>query len=374
MHIRYFFLVCAVLACMGFTSKDYFQKREIAADESAFVFRRVPGKIIPINDSLLVFHTDNKIMFSNYHTGKIKHLLNAKEIINRKYIMKKYLKIDTTDKVFRVDDSIFLHGGIPPIQLLSMAKNSDSDIFLVCAIYTFRMKIHGEDTLLDPDPDVFSALLNYKNFSIKKIRPFDLQWADTFQMFRTPQDGLGIVNNTIYVPYDREPSDPRKILCAYSMKNLTMTDKQPGILHTVFEKAEKGVSLPTFYNFQDIDSGHYVNNVTKIYNLLTEKELFDCKNYFRHIYFTSFYSPIDKEKRKWFIGYSSLPDTVNYHSKINQLQPWIYHIAVIDIVDKQVLYDTTITDYAIFYRYKNSIISIEHNKSDKKYYYVTYNL
>jgi hypothetical protein len=373
MHIRYFFLVCAVLACMGFTGKDYFQKREIVADESSFVFRRIPEKIIPINDSLLVFHTDNKIIFSDYRFGKIKHLLNASELINRKYLMKKYLHFDTSDKEFRINDSIFLHGGIPPIQLLSMAKNSDSDIFLVFTINTFQMKIHGEDTLLDQHTNVFSALFNYKNFLIKKIRPFDLQWADTFQRFRTPQCGLGVVNNTVYIPYELEPSDPRTILCSYSMKNLAMTANQPGIPHTVFEKVEKGVLVPTFYNFQDIDSGHYVNNVTKIYNLLTEKELFDCKNYFRHIYVTSFYSPIDKEKRKWFICYESLRDTVNYHSKINQLQSSITHIAVIDIVNKQVLYDTPLTDYAIFYKYKNSIISIEH-KNDKQYYYVVYKL
>lgn len=346
------------------------QKQEIRIDESKFVIKSLPN-IIPIDDSILYFNTRDRIVISNYQAGTVLKIINFNELINRNELIEKYIA-DTADILYRRNDSIFRKSAPDNIEILSSTTLNDSTFFIAFLLKTaYISSIKGEDTQLSAKFNIFALQFNNTKYTVSNARPFYLQWdkPEPDKALISPSFGMDIFNNNVYVPYITPPEYSGKIFSAFDFDSLKLNASQPSILHKSFTN-NLTVNFTEFYHFQNIQSECLVNNATQIVDVISSKVKLDIKDYASDATRINFFTPLDKENKKWFINYTYVPpqQTQNVDKQIKSM---VIHNSIIDIEKQKAISDEK-TTFSAFARYKNYIISIQ-EKNDG-YYYIVYKI
>lgn len=357
-------LLLMALMCLFFSNTlDASIKKvnETQIDETKHILTALPTHLVPIDDSMLYFTSQgDKCIWSNYITGEVKKIYKMDEIINTNYLAH-LLNIDTLESGFIQVKKQWSEMGLKEIQIEAITKYDDRNVLLIADVnFPKLVSIDGDDSVFSGEKKPFYFILNNQDLSIQKIDTLDVKWEPKKRHFEAAIFGLSVFNDTIYIGKSAFSDYDGNIFSAYSKNDFSRLNIPINIYHKPYQNTN---NLPTVSYFKIYKYGNkaFVCNRSEIYDLSSQKLIFDLSKYDNNIQNISFLVPVDKQGELFFIYYSTSYDSnLKEHPKYTAY----FNLSSKTITDRKPAFAS------IFQEYGKKIISIE--KREENYVYVIY--
>lgn len=343
---------------------------KVVADESKFVFTRIPEFSV-INDSLLIWGSDGRFYIANYLSGEVVRQVQFAERLNVRELVK-ISQANAGDSILQ--DSVISMANSVQHEWYTFLSLSHCDSNTMFFSFVLNVPViagqDGSSTSLSIIQRTMCASYDIKADSFFKISKLDLNWDDSAMDLLHPMFGAHVHNNTFYVAYHKPSEYQGDILAAFDLRSTEHRRRKIEIKHCPYPNP-LGVNMSNYFHFQTLGEKCFVDNSTKIFDVVTGTEVLDVSAYVKSCTYINYFTPLDKECTKWMIIYSfipKLPDTASLDAKLTAIET---HRAVIDIKGNTLIADIKV-GLARYSRRNDKIVSIE--KNGENFDYVVYKI
>lgn len=323
--------------------------------DSNFTLDRIPF-IQAKNDSLcFLFSRGNDFFYEfNYLKGRAVKQYRLEHLFPKDSVCAALFHMDTTGITYRNNWVLRKKFGYNVYSLMTIENFHDTATIIAFAIRIPQIKIKNGDSVYS---ETIKHLLAIKphNKEIFDLKVLDLEWRENELSIFSPDFGFFIHNDHLLVGAFSQAHDTGSIYKSYRLPDLIPEHKSM-IVHQGF-KNPRSLPLISFYHFATRNNQSFVSNVSGIYNIATNKLVYDFKRELGNIQNINFFYPLEPSFNSWLINYYIIDST--------QKEEFVrdHFTAVVDVTDGKVI-DKQVAKPATFSYCKNKIIAIEKDKDD----------
>lgn len=331
--------------------------------DSNFTLDNTPSIQAKNDSACFLFSQGGNFFYEyNYLTGKAVKQYRLETLFPRDSVCAALFHMDTTTPTYKSDWALRQKFGYGVYSLMAIENLHDTATIIAFAIRMPQLRIENSDTVYSETIKHLIAIKpHYKDAFDLKV--WDLEWKENELSIFSPDFGFFVYKDHLLAGAFSQAYDTGSIYKSYRLPGL-VPEHRSLIRHQGFTNP-RSFPLISFYHFATYNNQSFVSNVSGIYNIASNKLLYDFKKDLGDIQNIKFFYPLDTSFHKWFLNYYMI-DTLKKEELAMS-----YFNAVVDITAGKVL-EQQVAKPATFSYYKDKIIAVEKDKDDL--FFVQYTL